>query len=144
MSTTVLFPDVGQRGPGNKWELRQQWRAEGADWRLTLERGFAFAPSVPRLLWPLVSPMETFTASAPHDFVYRHEGQIPPSGAGGRLEIRDEETWVPFEGTMSRRNADRFFEDSARAGRGSVASVDGVQGGPLVRGGVVGIATAFS
>lgn len=111
---TELFPDVGQRGPGNDWELRERWvyrwRARNRDWRIILKQGFAFEPSVPRPLWGLVSPVETLTASAPHDFIYRYRGLIPPAGAEGRLEVRgDDGKWTPYTEQVPRRNADRLF-----------------------------------
>lgn len=108
-----LFPDIRQRRPRNAWELRETWsyvwEAEQTCWKLTLDSGFEFEPSVPRPLWSLVSPMETLTASAPHDFIYRYEGQIPMTGADGRLDVKENGQWTAFEGTVSRRNADRFF-----------------------------------
>jgi hypothetical protein len=109
-----LYPDLGQRGPGNVWELRERWMytwpAEGREWRLTLVEGYAFEPSVPRVVWPVVSPLETLTASAPHDFVYRYEGRIPPSAEEGSLEVRwPGGTWTPYTEPIPRRNADRLF-----------------------------------
>jgi len=65
----TLFPLIRQAGAGEQWELRQPWQGAG----LTIREGFVFRPSVPRFAWPLVSPLETLTASAPHDYLYRNQ-----------------------------------------------------------------------
>ena len=53
---------------GERWELVEVMRAQGVH----VPRGFVFRPSVPRIAWPLVSPLETLYASAVHDYMYRH------------------------------------------------------------------------
>lgn len=65
----TLFPTIRQDGAGEQWELHEPWKGAG----LVIEEGFTFRPSVPRIFWPLVSPLETLTASAPHDYLYRHQ-----------------------------------------------------------------------
>ncbi|WP_022835365.1 DUF1353 domain-containing protein [Salisaeta longa] len=109
-----LYPSLGQRpGGGNRWELRERWvytwRAEGERWRVILREGYPFAPSVPRWAWALVSPVETLTASAPHDWLYDRQGLIPPDDPDGQLLIFDDGTWQPYRARVTRRNADRFF-----------------------------------
>lgn len=108
-----LYPDVGQRGPGNDWEMRQhweyQWTAEGRRWRLWLRDGYPFEPSVPRIAWPFVSPLEALTASAGHDFLYYYQGRIPPDSEDGGVDTWDEGEWNPYTEQITRYDADRFF-----------------------------------
>ena len=63
----TLFPLIRQDDAGETWCLEEEWEGAG----LRLPKGFCFRPSIPRIMWPLVSPLETLTASAPHDYLYR-------------------------------------------------------------------------
>jgi len=63
----TLFPTIKQDGAGERWRLEEKWTGAG----LQLPEGFCCRPSGPRIMWPLVSPLETLTASAPHDYLYR-------------------------------------------------------------------------
>lgn len=108
----------------NTWELQEPWRYTwkrdlASDYpthrRLVLPAGITFKPSVPRIAWPAVSPLETLTASLPHDLLYRtrgaHDGledwiesNTRPDGGLWRASWKSP-GWQP----LSRHTIDRLF-----------------------------------
>jgi len=64
-----LFPAVRQDGAGETWRLVHDWTVCG----VSVPKGTCFKPSVPRVVWPIVSPVETLAASAVHDYMYRYQ-----------------------------------------------------------------------
>jgi len=76
---------------GEGWMLVDTWHIKVNGTTVTVEAGFTFdLASVPRILWPLIGPMDcSIEAALLHDRLYRdHE-------AGGRV--------------FKRREVDRFF-----------------------------------
>lgn len=54
------------------WEHGGSWRA------LIIPAGFVLdLASVPRVVWALIAPWDLRASSLPHDWIYRHQGDLP-------------------------------------------------------------------
>jgi len=83
---TDLNPPIRQVGTA-RFELQRNWtyawEEQGVQFHASVPAGFRFRPSTPRLLWPVVSPLDTLTASLLHDYLYREKPRYGPGDQYG-------------------------------------------------------------
>jgi hypothetical protein len=82
-------PVVTYIGPGNRWQLEAAYSyADGAN-VITVPEGFQFdLASIPRMFWGLIAPFElSIAAPLLHDFLYHHQGDLPPGTADVQLSL---------------------------------------------------------
>ena len=93
-------PVVTYIGPGNRWRLEEAYPYQDGPNLITVPEGFEFdLASIPRLFWWLIAPFElSIAAPLLHDFLYHHEGDLPP----GSIEPPR---------AYTRLQADRLFRD---------------------------------
>lgn len=100
-----VSPQVEQVGT-NDWELHEPfeyvWEDGGAYYRVVVPEGYSFEPSINRVVWPAVSPLEALIASAPHDYMYGERPDVMVER--WVLEGRWEPHHVP-----TRKEADQVF-----------------------------------
>lgn len=107
---SVPFPNVRILGP-RKYELVSdfiyEWDHNGERYRMTIPEEFQCdLASVPRIIWPLISPIDLAAASIPHDWLYAYRGVLPYWSYEMRVT---DKYWVPVEHVWTRREADRLF-----------------------------------
>ena len=62
-----------------EWRLASDYEIKSKNIQIRIPKGFTFdLASIPRLLWPIIGPMElSVVAPLAHDYIYFHGGKIP-------------------------------------------------------------------
>jgi hypothetical protein len=85
------------------------WEHEGRTFRLIVPQGFLTdVASVPRLVWTIsgITPDGLHRAAAVvHDFLYLHQGAVPPQ----YYQVRQQGEWVNIDYTFTRAECDKIF-----------------------------------
>ena len=88
-----------------------EWWHNGVLHRLIVPADFEIdMASVPRIVWPLISPFDLGNAAIPHDWFYHHSGAIP----AGSHQIHTGTEWVDQLKPWSRQDADKLFARQMR------------------------------
>lgn len=107
------WPDVTLVSPHPRtWRVNEQyafeWTAAGQPrQRLQIEAGFLFdGASIPGAVEWYLPREHILEESLPHDFGYRHRGQLPP---GSHWYFADSGLWLPADHVWTREELDRLF-----------------------------------
>ena len=88
-------------------EWTVEWKDNGLNYRFTIPEGYPFNPSVPGIFSPLVPASRLRHASAPHDWGYKHQGDVD-------AEVIRHGRWEPLGRPLTRKELDRAFIIHAR------------------------------
>jgi hypothetical protein len=111
-------PIQQQIGP-QSWRIVRpysyEWIYEDRLRRIIIPQGFEHdGASVPRIIWPFISPWSLRAGAVVHDFLYRFAGDLPE----GSFQLRHAESgttfWKDHHVQWSRRDADRIMCRIAR------------------------------
>lgn len=110
------WPDIRPLGEDTFLLLKDyvyDWIHEGSRYRICVPRGFIFdMASVPRIVWPLISPFGLGPAAVPHDWLYNKRGRLNDGSFQHFVETTDGGFWEPLTGApyrWTRKNTDRLF-----------------------------------
>lgn len=80
-------------------------------YRVRIQKGFLWRPSIPMVFWPLVPMHYIYPASLVHDWIYRYKGRLEK---GGQFSVRFEKKWYDIN-RVSRKFADQAFREVMKA-----------------------------
>ena len=116
LSTAPDWPDIRPLGDDEYLLLKDYvytWTHKGTKYRLVVPQGFVFdMASVPRIVWPLISPFDLGPAAVPHDWIYRFQGRLDDGSYQSFVKTTQGGFWEPLTGETyrwSRKNCDRLF-----------------------------------
>jgi len=101
------------------WEISTrfsyEWDHNDVRYRIVIPEGFEYdGASVPRIIWPFISPFTLRAGAVVHDYLYRFSGDIPRWTNQKRVVEEGNTTWKDMDDIWSRWDADRLMCRVAR------------------------------